>query len=64
MAEEFGSALPSVVATVDVRDACASEFCVRDHEEIPRPELVLSERVHNPEYHRGPISREMYVPAV
>ena len=34
------------------------------YEEIPRPELVLPERVHNPEYHRGPIPREMYVPAV
>jgi polyphosphate kinase len=32
--------------------------------EIPRPELVLPERAHNPEYHRGPIPREMYVPAV
>ena len=34
------------------------------YEEIPRPELVLPERVHNPEYHRGPIPREMYVPAL
>jgi hypothetical protein len=24
----------------------------------------LPARVHNPEYHRGPIPKEMYVPAV
>ena len=33
------------------------------YEEIVRPEVVLPERVHNPDYHRGPIPREMYVPA-
>ena len=33
------------------------------YEEIVRPEVVLPERVHNPDYIRGPIPREMYVPA-
>ena len=27
-------------------------------------EIVLPPRVHSPEYHRGPIPREMYVPAI
>jgi polyphosphate kinase len=25
---------------------------------------VLPERVHNPDYHRGPMPRDMYVPEV
>lgn len=33
------------------------------YEEIVRPEVVLPERVHNPDYHRGPIPKDMYVPA-
>ena len=33
------------------------------YEEIVRPEVVLPERVHNPNYIRGPIPRDMYVPA-
>ena len=33
------------------------------YEEIVRPEVVLPERVHNPDYLRGPIPREMYVPS-
>ena len=33
------------------------------YEEIVRPEVVLPERVHNPDYHRGPIPKNMYVPA-
>ena len=28
------------------------------------PDVVLPPRVHNPEYHRGPIPKSMYVPAV
>ncbi|MEW6690155.1 MAG: polyphosphate kinase 2 [Pseudomonadota bacterium] len=30
----------------------------------PHPAVTLPQRVHNPEYHRGPIPKEMYVPAV
>jgi polyphosphate kinase 2 len=33
------------------------------YEEIVRPEVVLPERVHNPDYHRDPIPKDMYVPA-
>ena len=32
------------------------------YEEIVRPEIVLPERVHNPDYIRGPIPRDMYIP--
>ena len=27
-------------------------------------QINLPARVHNPDYHRGPIAKEMYVPAV
>jgi polyphosphate kinase 2 len=32
--------------------------------EVPRPEVVMPPRVRNPDYHRGPIPPEMFVPAV
>lgn len=32
--------------------------------ETPRDPVVLPERVHNPEYHRAPVPREMYVPSI
>jgi len=32
--------------------------------EIPHPEIHLPERVHNPDYLRGPVPPEMYVPEV
>ena len=32
--------------------------------EVQHPPVVLPPRVHNPDYHRGPIPKEMYVPAV
>ena len=31
---------------------------------VEHPEVVLPERVHNPDYIRGPIPKEMYVPDV
>jgi polyphosphate kinase len=34
------------------------------YETVPHAEVVLPERVHNPDYHRGPIPPEMYVPDV
>jgi polyphosphate kinase 2 len=34
------------------------------YEEIKHTPVVLPERVRNPEYHRGPIPKDMYVPAV
>ena len=34
------------------------------YEEIPHPEIHVPERVHNPDYLRGPVPPEMYVPEV
>jgi len=34
------------------------------YREVERAPVVLPPRVRNPEYHRGPIPKEMYVPAV
>jgi polyphosphate kinase 2 len=34
------------------------------YDEVYHPEVVLPPRVHNPEYHRGPIPKSMYVPAI
>jgi polyphosphate kinase len=34
------------------------------YQEVPHDTVVLPERVHNPDYHRGPLARELYVPAV
>ncbi|MEI6803972.1 MAG: polyphosphate kinase 2 [Burkholderiales bacterium] len=32
--------------------------------EIEHPPVVLPERVHNPDYHRNPVPKDMFVPAV
>ena len=34
------------------------------HAEVPRPPVVLPDRVRNPDYFRAPIPRHMYVPSV
>jgi polyphosphate kinase 2 len=34
------------------------------YQEVRHEPVVLPPRVHNPEYHRGPIPKELYVPAV
>jgi polyphosphate kinase 2 len=34
------------------------------YQEVPREPVVLPGRVHNPDYHRGPLPSEMYVPDV
>jgi len=34
------------------------------YEEVPHEPVTLPERVHNPDYHRGPLPKEIYVPAV
>ena len=56
-----------VVEAVDKKRArlnCISHLLSQfPYEEIVRPEVVLPERVHNPDYHRGPIPKDMYVPA-
>ena len=34
------------------------------YQDIPRDPVVLPERVHNPDYHRDPLPRDIYVPEV
>ncbi len=34
------------------------------YEDVPRAPITLPERVHNPDYLRGPVPKEIYVPAV
>jgi len=34
------------------------------YQEVPHPAVVLPPRVHNPDYHRGPIPPQMYVPTL
>jgi len=33
------------------------------YQEVQHDPVVLPDRVRNPEYHRGPIPKELYVPA-
>ncbi|MBT8550000.1 polyphosphate kinase 2 [Polynucleobacter paneuropaeus] len=57
-----------VVAANDKKKArlnCISHLVSQiPYEEIPHPEIHLPERVHNPDYLRGPVPPEMYVPEV
>jgi polyphosphate kinase 2 len=57
----------SVVEAVDKKRArlnCIAHLLSQfPYEEIIRPEVVLPERVHNPDYIRAPIPNEMYVPS-
>ena len=34
------------------------------YQEIEHPHIVLPKRVHNPDYIRGPVPKEMYVPDI
>jgi len=34
------------------------------YQEVQHPEIMLPPRVHNPDYHRGPIPESRYVPAI
>jgi hypothetical protein len=34
------------------------------YEAVPHGEVKLPERVHNANYHRGPVPKDMYVPGV
>ena len=34
------------------------------YKEVPREPVILPERIHNPNYLRGPVPKDMYVPAV
>jgi polyphosphate kinase len=56
-----------VVEAVDKKKARLN--CIRHlldqfpYEEVPRDPVILPARVHNPDYTRNPIPREMYVPS-
>lgn len=34
------------------------------YDDVPKPDIVLPERIRHPDYHRGPVPQEMYVKAV
>jgi polyphosphate kinase 2 len=57
-----------IVEAVDKKRArlnCISHLLGRiPYQEVRHDPVVLPPRVHNPEYHRGPIPREMFVPAI
>ena len=56
-----------IVEAVDKKRArlnCISHLLSQfPYEEVVRPEVVLPKRVHNPDYIRDPIPKEMYVPS-
>jgi polyphosphate kinase 2 len=56
-----------VVEAVDKKKArlnCISHLLEQiPYREVAHPPVTLPARVHNPDYHRGPIPPEMYVPA-
>jgi hypothetical protein len=55
-----------IVEAVDKKKARLN--CIRHllsqvpYREVKRPPIVLPPRAHNPDYHRGPIPKDMYVP--
>ena len=55
-----------IVEAVDKKRArlnCISHLLSQiPYQEIPHQQVVLPARVHNPDYHRGPIPEEIYVP--
>jgi polyphosphate kinase len=57
-----------IVEAVDKKRArlnCIAHLLKRiPRNDVPHPEIVLPERVHHADYLRGPIPREMYVPAL
>jgi polyphosphate kinase 2 len=57
-----------IVDAVDKKRArlnCIAHLLSRiPYQEVQHQQVVLPPRVHNPDYHRGPIPPEMYVPAL
>ena len=57
-----------VVEAVDKKRArlnCIAHLLAQiPYDVVPRKEVVLPARIHNPEYHRGPIPPDMFVPAI
>ena len=56
-----------IVEAVDKKRArlnCISHLLSQiPYKEVPHKQVALPPRIHNPDYHRGPIPKEMYVPA-
>jgi polyphosphate kinase 2 len=57
-----------IVEAVDKKKArlnCISHLLSQvPYQEVHHAPIALPPRVHNPDYHRGPIPKEMYVPAI
>jgi polyphosphate kinase len=57
-----------IVDAVDKKKArlnCISHLLSQiPYQEIPHETIALPPRVHNPDYHRGPIPKEMHVPGI
>jgi polyphosphate kinase len=57
-----------IVEAVDKRKArlnCIAHLLGQiPYESVGHDPIALPARVHNPEYHRGPIPEEMYVPEI
>jgi polyphosphate kinase len=57
-----------IVEAVDKKRArlnCISHLLgLIPYQEVPHAPVVLPARIHNPDYLRGPVPKEMYVPAV
>src|SRR5215813_8417632 len=57
-----------IVDAVDKKRArlnCIHHFLSQiPYREVPHEQVVLPKRVHNPNYHRGPVPKELYVPSV
>ena len=44
---------------------CISHFLAQiPYQEVPRADVTLPERVHNPDYSRTPVPDELYVPDI
>ncbi len=57
-----------IVDAVDKKKArlnCISHLLGQiPYQAVRHEPVLLPERVHNPDYHRGPIPKEMYVPSI
>jgi hypothetical protein len=57
-----------IVEAVDKKKArlnCISHLLGQiPYESVQHASIALPARVHNPEYHRGPIPKDMYVPEI
>jgi len=62
---EISSSTSSRLSTKRGRASTAFITCfLIPREEVPHPRVMLPETVHNSDYLRGPIPKELYVPSV